>query len=71
MEDAVPGREDGKDAVTQKEMPSPTVNVNIGHMEPDAYMSVKHNINEEFARMLPSQVEGSGNSAVSHIMWRL
>ena len=28
-------------------------------MEPDAYMSVRHNINEKFARMLPSQVEGS------------
>ena len=37
---------------------------NIGHMEPDAYKSVKHNIhkskhniNDKFARMLPSQVE--------------
>ena len=44
---------------------------NIGHMEPDAYKSVthnihksQHNINERFARMLPSQVEGSKDSAV-------
>ena len=44
---------------------------NIGHMEPDFYMSVKHNIhkskhniNKKFARMLPSQVERSKNSAV-------
>ena len=45
---------------------------NIGHMEPDAYMSVrhnihkfKHNINEKFARMLPSQVEGSKKTVQS------
>ena len=50
---------------------------NIGHMEPGVYMSVKqnihkskHNINEKFAKM-PSQVEGSKDSAVLHILWRL
>ena len=67
-----PGREDGKDAVTQDGMLPPRVNGSvqkIGHMLSDAYMSVKHiihelkhNINEKFARML---------NAVFHIIWRL
>ena len=78
---AVPGREEWKDAVTQDEMLPPKGQrryANLGHMEPDAYRSVKHNIHRskrdiggKFAIMLPSHMAGSKNSAIFHIMWRL
>ena len=47
MKDAVSGREDGKDAVTQDENATTKIQrryANIGHMGPDAYKPVKHNI---------------------------
>ena len=47
VNDAVPGREDGKDAVTQDENATTKGQrwyANIGHMGADAYMPVKHNI---------------------------
>ena len=67
VKDAVPGREDGKDAVTLDENATTKGQrryANIGHMGPGAWKPVKHNnqkskhnINIKFARMQLSHEE--------------
>ena len=72
VKDAVPGQEDGRDAVTQDEMQPPKANGGMPLASPSSTTSISPSTTSTYVREnVAKSTGGSKSSAVFHNMWRL